>query len=65
MACTQRGDVLKHTTRWLRTVRNNVFQQLSVFPSEQFVSQASANGVACEISEAAELHGATGRIHAR
>ena len=54
MARRQRGDMLKHSPRWLQTVRKNlfrVFQQLSILPSEQLVSQASsAKGVACEIS---------------
>ena len=55
MECTQRSNMLKHDTRWLRTVQKNlfrVFQQLSVLPSRWLVSQSSSvKGVACEISK--------------
>ena len=59
MACTQRGDcMLKVNARWPQTVQKNlfrVFQELSVFQSEQLVLQASsAKGVACEISKRLE-----------
>ena len=48
MARTQRGDMLQHNTRWLRTVRKA--ESSNNFP----FSQAIYEGVACEISERSE-----------
>ena len=41
MARIQRGDMLKHNTRWLRIVRKNLFRVFQQLPGERLVSQAS------------------------
>ena len=47
MACTKRGDMLQHNTRWLQTVRKT--ESSTVLPTER-----SVKGVACEISKRSE-----------